>query len=358
MPTLQIGTANARVGVYTDSRHEGSFYAGSPRSRGVSCRSVMPHPASTSRHRRQASRAPHAHVTAGLPPQAPFVSTGTRSAWHTKLTKSRCFCRARTSRGAADWWLHTCKRPPGNAAGKWQLGDCMQVSVGLALSLELQLMQVALENHFQITWPDTCRSPFDVLVPMLACQQMGLGQMGTAYPDDRFGPGVGPLFVHEVRCGGQEGRLQECFVGPVNSTGCPPGNTTSISCSGIVTGWSGSLLSNHRPRVGSRIPTSAACGSPGATLAAMLVCSRAAHPVSIWTYQQLRNPAVVRASLQLWLKRLCTYQPCDADGGSSVNRSVIEGMRLDGGTTNECGRLEVLAHPPTYVAAAAAAAAA
>ena len=90
---------------------------------------------------------------------------------------------------------------------------------------------------FQVTLVCCCRSPFDVLVPSLACTQMGMGRVGTRYPDDRFGPGEGPLFVHEVRCSGREASLQDCHLGPVNNTPCTPGNTTTVACSGgLATG--------------------------------------------------------------------------------------------------------------------------
>ncbi|NXF72578.1 DMBT1 protein, partial [Sclerurus mexicanus] len=79
-------------------------------------------------------------------------------------------------------------------------------------------------------WGTVCDDTWDFAAAAVTCRYLGCGQVISAPPRARFGPGRGPVWLDGLTCAGSEAHLAECRHKGWGVTGCEHGEDASAVC--------------------------------------------------------------------------------------------------------------------------------
>ena len=79
-------------------------------------------------------------------------------------------------------------------------------------------------------WGTICDDSWDSMEAQVVCRELGFSE-GTAYPDARFGPGSGPIWLDDVACHGSEPTLDSCTHVGYGNHNCGHNEDAGVSCS-------------------------------------------------------------------------------------------------------------------------------
>ncbi|XP_075929494.1 neurotrypsin-like [Petromyzon marinus] len=140
----------------------------------------------------------------------------------------------------AEGALSRCPRAAGGraaAAGCGRLGDAGVTCVmrkGSMPSLRLAGGRSALEGRVEVlhagAWGTVCDDQWDGRDAQVVCRQLGLSGQARAVTSARFGEGVGPIWMDEVRCLGREDSLESCPRAPWGHHNCLHGEDAGVAC--------------------------------------------------------------------------------------------------------------------------------
>ena len=70
-----------------------------------------------------------------------------------------------------------------------------------------------VELHFNGSWGTVCDDGWDLQDAEVVCRQLSCGGAVSAPGRARFGRGLGPVALDDVKCVGTEARLWQCLHG-------------------------------------------------------------------------------------------------------------------------------------------------
>ncbi|CAN0062780.1 unnamed protein product [Lampetra fluviatilis] len=136
--------------------------------------------------------------------------------------------RCRNPDGDARPWCF--RREPGGVVG-WAYCRCNDGSMP---SVRLAGGRSALEGRVEVlhagSWGTVCDDQWDERDAQVVCRQLGLSGQARALTSARFGEGVGPIWMDEVRCLGGEGSLELCPRAPWGHHNCLHGEDAGVAC--------------------------------------------------------------------------------------------------------------------------------
>ncbi|OXB53078.1 hypothetical protein ASZ78_013928 [Callipepla squamata] len=84
------------------------------------------------------------------------------------------------------------------------------------------------------SWGTVCDDGWGLLDAAVVCRQLGCGAARKALRSAHFGPGVGPIWLDEVKCGGTEAALWHCPAEPWGRHDCDHQEDAAVICAGQV----------------------------------------------------------------------------------------------------------------------------
>ena len=90
-----------------------------------------------------------------------------------------------------------------------------------------------LEVYYQGRWGTVCDDLFNDNAAMVVCRQLGFNPVGaTAVSRARFGQGIGPIWLDDVRCSGSEPNIDSCRHNTWGSHDCRHSEDVGVICGG------------------------------------------------------------------------------------------------------------------------------
>ena len=80
------------------------------------------------------------------------------------------------------------------------------------------------------TWGTICDDGWDNTDAHVVCRQLGFNGATTSWQSAHFGLGLGPVFMDNVNCDGNEERLQDCVFRGWGVSDCPHSKDASVTC--------------------------------------------------------------------------------------------------------------------------------
>ena len=87
-----------------------------------------------------------------------------------------------------------------------------------------------LEVKRKGVWGTVCSTGFSDADATVACKMLGLDGTARALDNSAFGPGEGPIWIHEAFCRGKELSLSECSLSWSISSDCSHANDVGVEC--------------------------------------------------------------------------------------------------------------------------------
>ena len=88
-----------------------------------------------------------------------------------------------------------------------------------------------LEVYYRGQWGTVCDDNFNNNAAMVVCRQLGFTPFGAiAVSIARFGRGVGPIWLDNVRCSGLEPNIDSCRHNAWGSHDCSHSEDTAVIC--------------------------------------------------------------------------------------------------------------------------------
>jgi len=97
--------------------------------------------------------------------------------------------------------------------------------------------QGRLELNVNGTWGTVCRVGFDDTAARVVCRMLGYGPVGR-FAGSRFGPGNGPIWLHNIWCSEKKTNVADCNLGWTRRR-CGHDDDVSVSCSTVALVGSG-----------------------------------------------------------------------------------------------------------------------
>uniref|UniRef100_A0A669EP76 Lysyl oxidase homolog n=1 Tax=Oreochromis niloticus TaxID=8128 RepID=A0A669EP76_ORENI len=128
-------------------------------------------------------------------------------------------------------------------------------------------------------WGTVCDDRWNLLSASVVCRELGFGSAKEALTGARMGQGMGPIYMNEVKCLGQERSIWDCPVKNITSENCQHSEDAAVRCNvpymGLETsirivGGRSSYEGRVEVQVGSKWGT--VCSTGWTTKEAMVVC--------------------------------------------------------------------------------------
>jgi deleted-in-malignant-brain-tumors protein 1 len=92
-------------------------------------------------------------------------------------------------------------------------------------------LQGTLEICFGGNWGTICDDLWDNTDASVACRQLGFYDIGAiAYSRARYGQGTGPIFLDDMRCFGNETRIEHCRSSQIAAHNCGHAEDAGVTC--------------------------------------------------------------------------------------------------------------------------------
>lgn len=82
------------------------------------------------------------------------------------------------------------------------------------------------------TWGTVCDDSWNIQDANVVCRQLGFERASAAISNALFGSGVGPIYLDDVRCFGNEASLDQCFASPWGVHNCRHYEDAGVRCYG------------------------------------------------------------------------------------------------------------------------------
>ncbi|XP_067320842.1 deleted in malignant brain tumors 1 protein-like [Anolis sagrei] len=117
--------------------------------------------------------------------------------------------------------------------------DCNhKEDAGVVCSEDLRLMNGAslcsgrVEILHNNTWGTICDASWDLQDAQVVCSQLSCGKASKALGGAHHGQGLGPIWLENINCTGEEASLEECQKGGWGEHSCNHSQDASVECSG------------------------------------------------------------------------------------------------------------------------------
>ncbi|XP_048118919.1 lysyl oxidase homolog 3A isoform X2 [Alosa alosa] len=168
-------------------------------------------------------------------------------------------------------------------------------------------------------WGTVCDDRWNLLSASVVCRELGFGSAKEALTGARMGQGMGPIYMNEVQCSGNERMLWDCPHKTITSEDCNHVEDASVKCNVPYMAFEKTIrLSGGRTRVEGRVEVLAATGN--ATKAWGLICGDG------WT---VREAMVVCRQLGLTYASSGLRETWYWDS-SNVTEMVLSGVKCTG----------------------------
>uniref|UniRef100_A0A8C5ZC78 SRCR domain-containing protein n=1 Tax=Marmota marmota marmota TaxID=9994 RepID=A0A8C5ZC78_MARMA len=128
------------------------------------------------------------------------------------------------------WGQHNCSHK--EDAGVICSGDLLSISVRLVNGGSRCAGRV--EILYQYTWGTVCGDGWDLNDAHVVCRQMGCGMALDAMNYSQFGKGLGPIWLDELKCTGEEDQVWQCPSLGWGHHYCTHKWDAGVICSGFV----------------------------------------------------------------------------------------------------------------------------
>ncbi|XP_062405428.1 lysyl oxidase homolog 3A isoform X1 [Sardina pilchardus] len=168
-------------------------------------------------------------------------------------------------------------------------------------------------------WGTVCDDRWSLLSASVVCRELGFGSAKEALTGARMGQGMGPIYMNEVQCSGDERTLWDCPHKSISSEDCNHVEDASVKCNVPYMAFEKTIrLSGGRTGVEGRVEVLAATGN--ATKAWGLICGDG------WT---VREAMVVCRQLGLTYASSGLRETWYWDS-SNVTEMVLSGVKCTG----------------------------
>ena len=87
-----------------------------------------------------------------------------------------------------------------------------------------------VEVFYRGAWGTVCDDDWDITDAGVVCRELGFSGAVSAFKEAHFGKGLGPIWLDDVRCRGNECRLDHCLHRGVGKENCHHGEDAGVVC--------------------------------------------------------------------------------------------------------------------------------
>ncbi|XP_035761742.1 lysyl oxidase homolog 3B isoform X1 [Neolamprologus brichardi] len=120
-------------------------------------------------------------------------------------------------------------------------------------------------------WGTVCDDRWNLLSASVVCRELGFGSAKEALTGARMGQGMGPIYMNEVKCLGQERSIWDCPVKNITSENCQHSEDAAVRCNVPYMGLETSIrITGGRTRYEGRVEV--LTSDPNGTQSWGLIC--------------------------------------------------------------------------------------